>query len=356
MSERSMLELIDRLPVSLILVNSDGEAILFNKLSLALTQKMRQRELFENTMDGDPFDFKNAFWSEKIRRCLRDGETEFVENKLSLICKMKTDLFNPLHIWISLTEADRHKKAFTTAYDEMVQTSKVKEMSEMAAGIAHEIINPLTVIYAKTHFLTEFLEKGTNSDAVTLLEHIGKIHQNSERIFKIVSGMRSFSRDAKHDSLVEYPVHKLVAEALSLMNGRIQILGVEVQVSSIPDYLTIKCWPSLLLQVLLNLFKNAIESVEAMPFPKLKIDIETIENKLLFYISDSGPGVSLENEAKIFLPFFTTKAVGLGTGIGLSLSAKIIADHSGKLRLERSRGNSCFVFDIPLHLQSQKQA
>ncbi len=344
MKEPVILELVDQLPAALILMSPPGEIILKNKSAVALEQKLKQT---------CPMEFRNIFWINKIQQCLAEGEIEFVLGTENLICKMVPTAKKPSMVWLSITETNNYLDQFTASQD-MAQTAKIKAMSEMAAGIAHEINNPLTVIYAKTHFLREYLEKSENADSPLLLGHLNKIHHNAERIFKIVSGMRSYSRDSRQDPLIQYPVHKLVKEALALVNSQIQVLGVEVQVTPIAEDLTISCWPSQLLQVLLNLFKNAIDSMESFPFPKLNIAVETEGNKVLFYVSDSGPGVSLEDEKKIFLPFFTTKPVGLGTGIGLSISLKIIANHGGQLRLDRTRSNSCFVFEIPIQARAQK--
>lgn len=364
MNKTTMLSLVEHLPVPLILLNPKGEVVLLNKLSLDLARRIGKKDSASEITPDHFLDFKDPFWIEKINHCLKDGEIEFVEGRQGYICKMKIASSNSSdrltqpsqldsNIWLSIIETDQHKKYFTMAHDETAQNAKIKEMSEMAASIAHEINNPLTVIYAKTHYLKEFLEKRENSDSTVLLAQLSKIHQHSERIYKIVSGMRSFSRDARHDPLIDYSISKVITEALSLMNSRIQILGVEVDLSPIPDNLTIQCWPSLLLQVLLNLIKNAIDSIEAMPFPKLKINVESNLNRVSIYVSDSGPGVSAENESKIFSPFFTTKPVGSGTGIGLSISIKIVTDHGGKLRLDRSRGNSCFVIELPLQKSIQ---
>ncbi|RZK19427.1 MAG: GHKL domain-containing protein, partial [Flavobacterium sp.] len=183
-----------------------------------------------------------------------------------------------------------------------------------------------------------------------------KISVQSERIFKIVSGMRSFSRDARRDSMTKISIRKMLDETISLIISKTRDTGIEVQIIESQSNLLIDCRPSEIIQVLLNLLTNAVHAVKDMPFPKIIVELVRNTDSISIFISDSGVGVDDKNAEKIFEAFFTTKPVGEGTGIGLAVSSKLVKGHQGYLRLCREKGPSCFEVELPLPVELRKSA
>ena len=101
-------------------------------------------------------------------------------------------------------------------------------------------------------------------------------------------------------------------------------------------------------QVFFNLLSNAFDAIEKTPSPWIEITAKKNTDKIIIFVRDSGPGIPLEIQNKIFQPFFTTKDVGRGTGLGLSLCSKIIKLHNGDLYINSDDKNTCFVIELPI--------
>ncbi len=227
-----------------------------------------------------------------------------------------------------------------------VQASKLSSLGEMAGGIAHEINTPLATI----KLLAAQAQDEVN-DAVpnltTVNEHLEKIDKTVDRVAKIVRGLKSFARDGSNDPIESLDFGSVLDDTIALCKERFKQYGVELRVGKITESLTIEGRSVELGQVLLNLINNAYDAIEKTPEKWIEIKIDNKIDSLEIRISDSGPGIPEALRDKIFNPFFTTKDVGKGTGIGLSISHGIIKGHHGKLFYDESSHNTCFVIELP---------
>jgi|GEM_PF-4235475 len=303
----------------------------------------------------DIADFDDNFQS-KLEQCLNVGSSEFLDNEFKYLCQMtRVDNDNPSEtvIWAHLVDITTLDFATRSREAEQVHLKKLQDLSEMAAAMAHEINNPLTVIMAKiAHIRNEMQIDPSRVSAEYLNESLAKIAHHSERIFKIVNGIRSFSRDSRQDAMSLASLKSMIDDALSLVNPTIRDSGVKIELIGFDKELMVPCRPSQLIQVFLNIIKNALDAVKPIPFPLIHIQAVTEGEKYVLRFSDNGPGVSPEHEDKIFAPFFTTKPPGAGTGIGLSVSMRIMHDHHGAIYYDRSRALSCFVVELPVQNNS----
>jgi C4-dicarboxylate-specific signal transduction histidine kinase len=221
----------------------------------------------------------------------------------------------------------------------------------MAAGISHEIANPLTAVTLGSSQARALLARGV-SDPAQMDKVLERIERSGFRIQKIIQGMRTLSRDGKGDPLVPYSLSQVVEETLSICSARFRTQGIllEVPPAELPSGQepNVLCRPVQLGQIVLNLLNNAYDAVQGRPDPWVRLSIRIEGSMGVLEVSDSGPDIAPEVAAKIMQPFFTTKVVGKGTGLGLSISQKIAADHGGSLELDRSRSNTTFVLRIPL--------
>ena len=205
----------------------------------------------------------------------------------------------------------------------LVQSEKLAHMGQLAAGIAHELNNPLGVVLMYAHMLHD-----ENARDQKLQEDLTMITDQADRCKKIVAGLLHFARQNKIDS-VPTDVHDLVERAVKSTPPP---QGIEVEISHEAEQKEVSLDRDQMLQVLTNLIGNAYG---AMPGGGvMRIRTFTTPAQLKISVSDSGTGITKENREKIFEPFFTTKEAGKGTGLGLAVSYGIVKMHRGDIRVE----------------------
>lgn len=223
-----------------------------------------------------------------------------------------------------------------------LNTARLAAVGEMAADVAHEINNPLTVI--DLHVVK--LKRAHESLTPEVMNSIEKVQQMVKRIGKIIKGLRSLSRDGHADPLVPFSIATMIDDVKMLVEMKVRSHDIHFEVV-VPD-------PSLqavgrevqISQVLVNIIGNAVDAVTGLPDKWIKVEVKDIEDKIYFYITDCGKGIPLELQEKIMHPFFTTKGVNKGTGLGLSISKNIIEEHGGVLEYNQDSPNTQFVFTL----------
>ncbi len=271
----------------------------------------------------------------------------------------------------------------TQMEDMMVQSEKMMSLGGLAAGMAHEINNPLGAIVHTVQNIKRRLNPalkknvdkaqllGSNIEQVCayaeqreIFKFLDNIAQAGERASTIVSNMLQFSRQSSKN-LQPQSLHHIIDRAISIAKNEYSLSsgydfkGIDLIKDfdfTLPD---VPCIPSELEQVILNLLKNASQALlEFKPQNKIdpdwisQIKIQTNKTQQMaeITIEDNGPGMDEETTRHIFEPFFTTKEVGLGTGLGLSVSFFIIANHhAGHMRVSSSPGRGArFIISLPL--------
>ncbi|MDR4987320.1 MAG: [Fe-Fe] hydrogenase large subunit C-terminal domain-containing protein [Bacteroidales bacterium] len=228
-----------------------------------------------------------------------------------------------LHEYIHELDVSNKKLASTQAA--LKQSEKLASMGQLAAGIAHEVNNPLGVVIMYSHILLDEMDPTS-----PLYRDLKMIVEQADRCKKIVGGLLNFARKSKL-SINEINVKKLINNALKTF---VLPANVDLNIKIDSQDPSLECDPDQMVQVFSNLFKNA---VDAMPGGgKLLINVtETDSGKNMeFQITDTGTGIPKENMEKMFEPFFTTKETGQGTGLGLPIIYGIIKMHSGNIKVE----------------------
>ena len=228
-----------------------------------------------------------------------------------------------------------------------LHSAKLASLGEMAAGVAHEINNPLAVIKG----CTEYIQKMTLGKKKYRPEVQKEFLENSisqiNRISKIVSGLTEFSRESSQEPFELNPISKVIDNTLILCQEKIKSRGIDLKINQDNTDLKVPSQAISLSQVLLNLINNAGDAIQNQEEKWIKLDIIEHEDFVEIDCTDSGPGISEELAYKIMNPFFTTKAVGEGTGLGLSISVGIVKKHGGDLFLDSESQNTKFVLKLP---------
>jgi signal transduction histidine kinase len=236
---------------------------------------------------------------------------------------------------------------------QLTQAEKMKSLGQLVAGVAHELNNPIGFVHANLQLLDEYIDKlvegqRTESDTARIQEAIGKLLERSRegttRVKKIVQDLRTFSRMDQAE-LQDADLHEELERTLRLMEPRFKgSIRVERDFGDLPR---VRCYPGQLNQVFLNLLINSCDAIEGEGM--IRIRTRPVPGGVRLEFEDDGPGIPEDVRSRIFDPFFTTKPVGVGTGLGLSLSHGIIERHGGRIWVEGEPGEGAhFVIELPL--------
>ncbi|HTM38523.1 MAG TPA: PAS domain S-box protein [Terriglobales bacterium] len=239
-----------------------------------------------------------------------------------------------------------------------IETSaRLSALGTMAGGVAHEINNPLSIVHAAAADLLRRAKSRTALSREIVLRNSERIVQMADRIAKIVKSMRNLAREGSQDKVRATRVAKIVEEVLEVCKERFKNHSVKLFVASLDPTITVYCREVQIAQVLLNVLQNAFEAVREQTGEKwVRVAVVVQGSAVEFSVTDNGPEIPSHLQSKIMEPFFTTKDVGKGMGLGLSLSRKIVEDHGGKLELLNDEGHTCFAFRLPLSLHKELYA
>jgi two-component system C4-dicarboxylate transport sensor histidine kinase DctB len=229
------------------------------------------------------------------------------------------------------------------AEEGLVQAGKLAVLGQMAAGITHELNQPLAALRMLSGNAFTFLDRGRPDDARKNLQMIGDL---TDRMGKITGQLKAFARK---DPINLQPllVGQSIANALFLLDQRIREDEVEVE-RLVPDHpIWVLADATRLEQVLVNLIGNAIDAMEGRRGARVTIAVTEMQNQIEIAVRDTGPGIPQEDLPRLFEPFFTTKEAGKGLGLGLAISSSIARELGGDLRAHnRPQGGAEFTLTL----------
>ncbi len=250
------------------------------------------------------------------------------------------------------------------AQSRLVQAEKMASLGTLAAGVAHEINNPIGAVISIHGSLVSAIDNLKNclpqkrddsgceklEQSLKIIDDANRvINDGSRRVADIVRTLKSFARLDQAD-LQKADIHMGLDDTIKLISHQLKNrITIEKKYSDIPE---INCFPGPLNQVFLNILINAIQAIEGEG--KITISTSKVGDHIRVVISDTGKGISAENLKKIFDPGYTTKGVGVGTGLGLSICYQIIEDHQGEIKVESEPGKgTTFTIIIPANLNTE---
>jgi signal transduction histidine kinase len=222
-----------------------------------------------------------------------------------------------------------------TAQEGLVRSEKLAGVGRLAAGVAHEIGNPLQIVMG----YVELLNRRPDSDSRR--EILSRMDQEFKRIHDILQRLLEFARPIP-EKMVSCDINTLVRDCASLIKGRKGFGNIEFEFQLAPDLPMMETEPEKIRQVLVNLIFNAADSI---PESGGKIILRTrkVENAAEIEVEDTGSGIFQENLAKVFDPFFTTKEPGKGTGLGLAVCLGLVESMNGSINIESQEGKGTAV-------------
>ncbi len=238
---------------------------------------------------------------------------------------------------------------------QLVQSDKLAALGKMAAGVAHEINNPLAVILQKTGWMEDLLEEEAFKKSENYEEYLvslKKIEEHVERARKVVHGMLGYARKME-PRLEDVDINRTLEETIAFLESPARNNSIRIATDFFAELPIVAGDQSLLQQVFLNLLTNAIDAIGKDGVIEVKTRAEG--EYIAISIRDDGPGISKEEQKKVFDPFYTTKEPGKGTGLGLWVSYDIMKKMGGEICIESERGTgTTFTVYLPLMIPEKK--
>ena len=250
---------------------------------------------------------------------------------------------------IDITEPKQAEEKETRLQQELNLTSHLASVGQMAAGIAHEINNPLTGVIGFSDLL---MKKDIPED---IRKDVNIIYDGAQRVANIVSRMLTYARHSKPER-ISINVNELVETTLALRAYEMETSNIKVTTQLDPDLPMTMADAGQLQQVFLNIMMNAeTEMIQAHGGGNLAVETEKLDNTLRITFKDDGPGIIKKNLERIFEPFFSTREVGQGAGLGLGVCYGIITQHGGKIYAKSKSGKGAtFIVELPITTKAEQ--
>lgn len=230
----------------------------------------------------------------------------------------------------------------------ILNASRMSAVGVVAAGIAHEINNPLTIVTGRAMQIISMLEREEAIDLEKIKSNAFKINETCFRIAKVVKGLKSLSQDSEDEVMEKHSLHEIIETALDLSREKMMSEGVELSITVLGDFF-IRCKLNQLSQVFLNLINHSFETIKNLPEKWINIEAHLSDkNVIQISINDSGPGVPNEIADIINAPSFITKSTDKSIGLDLSVSKTIVESYGGEFYVDKAGGHTRFVIKLSI--------
>jgi signal transduction histidine kinase len=267
-----------------------------------------------------------------------------------IVALQSARFYRRLHRAQAESEASRQavQEALVASQERALHAERMAQVGRLAAGVAHEVNNPLAYIQSNLRFVMEEWDS-QRADGREVAEALQETMAGVERIRQIVQDLTAYSRCTEVPEQVEAcPLPAVIEESVRLASVRMKRLVVEVEVpGGLPS---VRADPRRLGQVLLNLLLNSADALEEAQVTGGRVALRVVSEarRVRVVLEDNGPGIAAEHLPRLFTPFFTTKAPGKGTGLGLALSRQYAERFGGSLCAEnRPEGGARFTLELP---------
>jgi two-component system sensor histidine kinase HydH len=336
-------EVVNNLPEGLIVSDPEGKVSYLNEIAHSL---LNTKDSFAAGKPAESI-LPKSLW--KLRKQVRD-RLQPVEKEITLFPKEDQKATVAASVTSIVTEEGnfagylfilKDLSEIRSLQDEVKRREKLAAIGNLAAGIAHEVRNPLSSIkgYA-TFFSTLFEEGSSNKEAAKVMA------SEVDRLNRVISELLEFARPSDI-KVKESNVEKLIDNSLRLIAQEAESAGISIN-KDIQKDLKVDVDPDRLAQALLNLYVNALQAMDRGGSLEIRAQTEA-EGTFSIEIADNGQGLAVEDQAKVFDPYFTTKSKG--TGLGLAIVHKIVEAHGGSIQFSSSEQGTTFRLVLPVKQQ-----
>jgi len=320
--------LVENMPIGLLATDSEKRIVSLNNVAATVLQLSP-----EESVGKDAHTFLPQQIAEPLK-LLESGE-ESIEKEIE--CQLSDQKVVPLEISATLLRDEKESflghvilfKDLTevrTLKKEVARSQRLASVGRLAAGVAHEVRNPLSSIKG---FATYFKERYHN---VPEDIHIAEIMiKEVDRLNRVVGQLLEFARPITLTKKA-FSINTLITDSLKMVERQADEAGVDLKVQLLPDSKDVILDPDKIRQVLLNLYLNAIESMRSGGGLSVTISVPSKKNGIEINVADTGTGIRPEDLAHVFDPYFTTKTSG--TGLGLAIVHNILEAHAGQIKIK----------------------
>ncbi len=351
-------KLIQSIVDGIVVVDTKGNVLIFNEGMEQLTGYSAS-EIMKKGHLGSFYDIQVAKQNMKKMRSDQFGPYGKL-NPTSMTIRTKSGEEIPVTLSASLITMDgkevgsvgvftdmreilKIRKELEDANIQLIQSQKIASIGRMAAGVAHEINNPLSGILIYTELLQETLQ-----DRPDCLKDLREIIDQTLRCKRIASELLEFSRKSA-GKITSFSLDDLISKCLALLINKASFQNIEVSTEVDPRMPNLVGDMSQLQQVFTNLFINAADAMDGKGKLHIRAAFDPDRSLFVIRVADTGPGIPQECRDKIFDIFFTTKPAGKGTGLGLSVSQNILKIHGGRIAFDcPPEGGTVFTVELPV--------
>jgi two-component system, NtrC family, sensor kinase len=326
-----------------------------------------------------PILLMTSYGNEQVAvEAIKAGALDYIVKSPEAFSTMAITLERAMREWKLLLEKKKVEKQLKESQAQVIQQEKMASIGLLAAGVAHEINNPIGFITSNLNSLEKYTDKLIQfiefqgqaldrcADEATraalaeqkqliqleylvtdLRELITESLDGSRRVSKIVQDLQSFSR-ADNNEAIPSNLNETITRTINMVRNEIKYVAqLDLRLENLPP---VVCQPQQVGQVLMNLLMNAAHSIQGKGL--ITLAASQVGDSVEISVTDNGCGISPEHIERIFEPFFTTKEAGRGTGLGLAISNDIVKKHGGELLVESTSGKgTTFTLRLPINPQ-----
>ena len=328
---------VENMPIGLLVVDPDGKIASFNQTAEAVLQRSAREMLGKRATDVIP----KQLWSliDEL-----EGEKGIIEKEID--CVLEEGKMVPLEVSVSSLEGDngtllgdvilfRDLTEVQNLKREIERNQRLASLGRLAAGIAHEIRNPLSSIKGfATYFRERYKEVPEDEKTAEIMV------QEVERLNRVIGQLLEFARPMKIDRKPT-SLHTVIQHSLKMIQRQAQDKNINITTNLSPEIKNVSVDADRINQVLLNLYLNSIEAMEHGGTLSVELSWDADSKRTKIAVSDTGAGINKEDLVHVFDPYFTTKQSG--TGLGLAIVHRVIESHDGEVRVESEPGKGTAV-------------